>query len=95
MTAHDTCKKKHPYQDSQQVEILIHDAMDALTNTIRDNRIHELPTLTNKTDAYHPTSTTSQQSVEKSIWSTLMTIKQMHDLVRLNLIMNRIRKNNV
>ena len=75
MTAHSTCKKKHTYQDSQQVEMLIHDAMDALINTILDHRVHELPTLTNKTDAYRPTSTASQQSVEKSIWLALMTIK--------------------
>ena len=65
--------------------LLIHDAMDALINTIRDNRVHELPTLTNKTAADHPTSTAGQQSVEEIIWLALMTIKQMHDLVRRNL----------
>lgn len=73
------------YQGTQQVERLIHDAMDALINTIRDNRVHELPALTNKTDADQPTSTTGQRSVEEIIWLALMTIKQMHDLVGRNL----------
>ncbi len=70
------------YQGTQQVERLIHGAMNALVNTIRDNRVHELPALTNQTDAEHPTSTTGQRSVEEIIWLALMTIKQMHDLVR-------------
>ncbi|MGF1876949.1 FUSC family protein [Photobacterium frigidiphilum] len=73
------------YQGSQQVESLIHNAMYALINTIRDNRVHELPALSNKTDANHPTSTTGQRSVEEIIWLALMTVKQMHDLVRRNL----------
>ncbi|OHY94139.1 hypothetical protein BI375_17850 [Vibrio rotiferianus] len=73
------------YQGSPQVERLIHDAMDALLSTIRDNRVHELPALSNKTDANHPSSTTGQRSVEEIIWLALMTIKQMHDLVRRNL----------
>lgn len=59
--------------------------MDALISTIRDNRVHELPALSNKTDANHPSSTTGQRSVEEIIWLALMTIKQMHDLVRRNL----------
>ncbi|OED82963.1 hypothetical protein A144_17395 [Vibrio splendidus ZF-90] len=59
--------------------------MDALINTIRDNRVHELPALTNQTDTGHPTSTTGQRSVEEIIWLALMTVKQMHDLVRRNL----------
>ncbi|MEZ9671382.1 FUSC family protein [Vibrio lentus] len=73
------------YQGTKQVERLIHDAMNALVNTIRDNRVHELPALTNKTDADHLSSTTGQRSVEEIIWLALMTIKQMHDLVRRNL----------
>ena len=73
------------YQGTQQAERLIHDAMDALINTIRDNRVHELPALTNKTDADHPTSTTDKRSVEEIIWLALMTVKQIHDLVRRNL----------
>ncbi|WP_197465867.1 FUSC family protein, partial [Vibrio sp. HI00D65] len=73
------------YQGSQQVESLIHDAMYALINTIRDNRVHELPALSNKTEANHPTSTTGQRSVEEIIWLALLTVKQMHDLVRRNL----------
>ena len=73
------------YQGSQQVENLIHNAMYALINTIRDNRVHELPALSNKTEANHPTSTTGQCSVEEIIWLALLTVKQMHDLVRRNL----------
>ncbi|CAK3029798.1 hypothetical protein VCRA2119O149_6920001 [Vibrio crassostreae] len=78
-------RKGTQYQGSQQVERLIHDVMDALINTIRDNRVHELPALTNKTDADHPTSKTGQRSVEEIIWLALMAVKQMHDLVRRNL----------
>ncbi|MDN2665292.1 FUSC family protein [Vibrio sp. 14N.309.X.WAT.E.F5] len=71
------------YQGTQQVERLIHDAMNALVNTIRDNHVHELPALTNNAD--HLSSTTGQRSVEEIIWLALMTVKQMHDLVRCNL----------
>ncbi|MCK8071415.1 FUSC family protein [Vibrio sp. 1CM23M] len=78
-------RKGTQYQGSQQVESLIHDAMDALINTIRDNRVHELPALTNQTDADHPMSAAGQRSVEEIIWLALMTVKQMHDLVRRNL----------
>lgn len=78
-------RKGTQYQGSQQVERLIHDAMDALINTIRDNRVHELPALTNQTEADHPATTTGQRSVEEIIWLALMTVKQMHDLVRRNL----------
>ncbi|ANP76740.1 hypothetical protein AB4559_21790 [Vibrio sp. 10N.222.51.C8] len=36
-------------------------------------------------EAHNPTSTTGQRSVEEITWLALMTVKQMHDLVRRNL----------
>ncbi len=70
-------RKGTQYQGTQQIENVINNAMDALINAIRnDNRVHELPTLSNKTDVDHLTSTTGQHSVEEIIWLALMTIKQ-------------------
>ncbi len=61
--------------------------MNALVNTIRDNRVHELPRFRNKTDADHLSlHTTIKHSVEeKSFGWHCYSIKQMHDLVRRNL----------
>lgn len=73
------------YQGSKQVEYLINSAMDALIFSLRDQQIHELPALSNKTADKALSSTSGQRSVEEIIWLALMTIKQMHDLVRRNL----------
>ncbi len=73
------------YKGSEQVEGLINNAMDALITSLKDQHIHELPPLSDQTADSHPTFTSGQRSVEEIIWLALMTIKQMHELVRRNL----------
>ncbi|CAH0537393.1 FUSC family protein [Vibrio marisflavi] len=69
---------------SEQTDEFIGNTLDALINSIRDSRLHELPMLsTNLKGSYQPSNTDLRaRAIEEIQWLALMTVKQMHDSVR-------------